>query len=166
MLSIARSVAVVLSGNRMIYKFGPGGPTFKMLGGGALNVGFGIQLSYPLLFLIVLTIIMAVVYKMTAWGRHVLRDRRQRAGGAPDRRAGQPRQGAGLCRLRRSRPPFAAMLSVGWQGSAINALGTGYELRAIAAAVIGGANLMGGEGERLRRLHRRGAASRSSATRC
>ena len=29
MLSVARSVAVVLSGNRMIYNFGPGGPAFK-----------------------------------------------------------------------------------------------------------------------------------------
>ena len=35
---------------------------------------------------------------------------------------------------------------VGWQGSAINALGTGYELRVIASTVIGGTNLMGGEG--------------------
>ena len=39
-----------------------------------------------------------------------------------------------------------AVLIVGWQGSAINALGTGYELRVIASTVIGGANLMGGEG--------------------
>ena len=38
------------------------------------------------------------------------------------------------------------MLIVGWQGSAINALGQGYELRVIASTVIGGANLMGGEG--------------------
>jgi ribose transport system permease protein len=35
---------------------------------------------------------------------------------------------------------------LGWQGSAINALGQGYELRVIAATVIGGANLMGGAG--------------------
>ena len=35
---------------------------------------------------------------------------------------------------------------VGWTGSAINALGQGYELRAIASTVIGGANLMGGAG--------------------
>ena len=40
---------------------------------------------------------------------------------------------------------FAAILTVGWAGSAINALGTSYELLAISAAVIGGANLMGGE---------------------
>src|SRR5204862_8360042 len=41
---------------------------------------------------------------------------------------------------------ISAILIVGWQGSAINALGTGYELRVIASTVIGGANLMGGEG--------------------
>jgi ribose transport system permease protein len=41
---------------------------------------------------------------------------------------------------------IAAILIVGWQGSAINGLGTGYELRVIASTVIGGANLMGGEG--------------------
>ena len=40
---------------------------------------------------------------------------------------------------------FAAILTVGWSGSAINALGASYELLAISAAVIGGANLMGGE---------------------
>jgi ribose transport system permease protein len=72
MLAIARSVAVVLSGNRMIYKFGPGGAQFKILGGGELPLGHSFSLSYPLLFLIVLTAVLAVVYKMTAWGRHVL----------------------------------------------------------------------------------------------
>ena len=41
---------------------------------------------------------------------------------------------------------LAAVMIIGWQGSAINALGTGYELRVIASTVIGGANLMGGEG--------------------
>jgi ribose transport system permease protein len=34
----------------------------------------------------------------------------------------------------------------GWQGSALNNMGTGWELRVIAGTVIGGANLMGGEG--------------------
>jgi ribose transport system permease protein len=72
MLAIARSAAVVLSGNRMLYNFGPGGPGFKILGGGALNIGPTLQLSYPLLFLIVLTALLGVVYKMTSWGRHVL----------------------------------------------------------------------------------------------
>ena len=42
------------------------------------------------------------------------------------------------------RPSRRSWLSAG-TGSAINALGTTYELLAISAAVIGGANLMGGE---------------------
>ena len=41
---------------------------------------------------------------------------------------------------------IASVMIVGWQGSAINALGQGYELRVIASTVIGGANLIGGEG--------------------
>src|SRR5262249_2003893 len=41
---------------------------------------------------------------------------------------------------------IASILLLGYNGSAINALGTGYELRVIAAAVIGGAGPMGGPG--------------------
>jgi ribose transport system permease protein len=48
MLAIARSAAVVLSGNRMLYKFGPGGVQFKILGGGELSLGHSFALSYPL----------------------------------------------------------------------------------------------------------------------
>jgi ribose transport system permease protein len=144
MLAIARSVAVVLSGNRMLYKFGPSGPAFKYLGGGSLPIANGIEISFPLVFLVILTLILAVVYKMTAWGRHVL------AIGGNEQAAlltGVPVnvvkvQAYVVSGLAAS---FAAILSVGWAGSAINALGTSYELLAISAAVIGGANLMGGE---------------------
>jgi ribose transport system permease protein len=144
MLAIARSAAVVLSGNRMLYNFGPGGPAFKILGGGALNIGPTFQLSYPLLFLIVLTAILGVVYKMTSWGRHVLaiggNEHAALLTGVPVNRIKvQVYVVSGLAAA------FAAILSVGWEGSAINALGQSYELLAISAAVIGGANLMGGE---------------------
>jgi len=144
MLSIARSVAVVLSGNRMIYNFGPGGPGFKVLGAGSLDLSGKFQVSYPLLFLIVLTIILAIVYKMTAWGRHVLsiggNEQAALLTGVPVNRIKvQVYVVSGLA------ASFAAILSVGWTGSAINALGVTYELLAISAAVIGGANLMGGE---------------------
>jgi ribose transport system permease protein len=144
MLAIARSCAVVLSGNRMLYKFGAGGPQFKTLGGGELKLGATFSLSYPLLFLIVLTAVLAVVYKMTSWGRHVLaiggNEQAALLTGVPVRRVKvQVYVVSGLAAA------FAAILDVGWAGSAINALGTGYELLAISAAVIGGANLMGGE---------------------
>ena len=144
MLAIARSAAVVLSGNRMLYNFGPGGPAFKILGGGALNIGPSFQLSYPLLFLIVLTAVLGVVYKMTSWGRHVfaIGGNEQAAlltGVSVNRIKIEVYVVSGLA------ASFAAILAVGWEGSAINALGQSYELLAISAAVIGGANLMGGE---------------------
>ncbi len=144
MLAIARSVAVVLSGNRMIYKFGPGGPPFKALGSGAWHITPTFELSSPLLFLIVFTFLLAVVYKMTSWGRHVL------AIGGNEQAAlltGVPvnRIKVQVYVFSALTAAFAAILSVGWAGSAINALGATYELLAISAAVIGGANLMGGE---------------------
>ena len=144
MLAIARSAAVVLSGNRMLYNFGPGGAAFKALGGGALAITPTVQLSYPLLFLIVLTALFGAVYKMTSWGRHVfaIGGNEQAAlltGVAVNRIKVEVYVVSGLAAA------FAAILSVGWEGSAINALGQSYELLAISAAVIGGANLMGGE---------------------
>jgi ribose transport system permease protein len=144
MLAIARSAAVVLSGNRMLYNCGPGGPAFKALGSGSLSITPKIALSYPLLFLIVLTFILALVYKMTSWGRHVLaiggNEQAALLTGVPVNRVKvQVYVVSGLSAA------FAAILSVGWAGSAINALGATYELLAISAAVIGGANLMGGE---------------------
>jgi ribose transport system permease protein len=144
MLAIARSVAVVLSGNRMIYKFGPGGPGFKALGSGSWSITPKLALSSPLLFLILFTFILGLVYKMTSWGRHVLaiggNEQAALLTGVPVNRVKvQVYVFSGLTAA------FAAILSVGWAGSAINALGATYELLAISAAVIGGANLMGGE---------------------
>ena len=149
MLSVARSVAVVLSGNRMIYNFGPGGPAFKWLGSGRLDLFRAghetLSLSNPLMILVVLTAIFAVVLKMTAWGRYILaiggNETAALLTGVPVRWIKiQCYIVSGLAAA------LAGILNVGWSGSAINALGTGYELLAISAAVIGGASLMGGEG--------------------
>ena len=144
MLSIARSCAVVLSGNRMLYNFGPGGPAFKSLGNGALTIYGPFQLSYPLLFLVVLACVLAWVYKMTSFGRHVLAIGGNEAAalltGVPVKRVKVL-----VYVLSGLAAAFAAVLNVGWAGSAINALGQSYELLAISAAVLGGANLMGGE---------------------
>ena len=81
---------------------------------------------------------------MTSWGRHVLaiggNEQAALLTGVPVNRVKvQVYVFSGLTAA------FAAILSVGWAGSAINALGATYELLAISAAVIGGANLMGGE---------------------
>lgn len=140
MLSFARSLAVVLSQNQMIYQLGPGGPTFKAIGGGAL---FGI--ANPVWVLVVLTAVFAVILNFTSWGKHLYaiggNENAARLTGVPVTRVKmQAYVISGLTAA------ISAILVVGWQGSAINALGTGYELRVIASTVIGGANLMGGEG--------------------
>jgi ribose transport system permease protein len=140
MLSAARSVAVVLSGNKMLYNFGPGGPAFKSIGAGAI-----LGIANPVWVLVVLTLTMFVVMRMTTWGRHLLavggNEHAANLTGVPVKRIKlQAYTISGLSGA------IASILSVGWAGSAINSLGTGYELRAIASTVIGGANLMGGEG--------------------
>jgi len=140
MLSFARSLAVVLSGNRMIYNFGAGGPAFKSIGGGAF-----LGLSHVLWALIILAVVFGIILKFTTWGRHVYaiggNEQAARLTGVPvDRIKLETYMVSGFTAA------IASILTVGWQGSAINALGTGYELRVIASTVIGGANLIGGEG--------------------
>ncbi len=140
MLSIARSLAIVLSQNRMIYEFGPYGDAFNEIGGGDI-----LGLANPVWMLIVLTLVFAFVFNFTRWGRYLYaiggNEGAARMTGVPvDRIKLQAYIVSGLT------AGIAAVMIVGWQGSAINALGQGYELRVIASTVIGGANLMGGEG--------------------
>jgi ribose transport system permease protein len=150
MLSFARSMAIVLSQNQMIYKLGSGGPIFKEIGGGSfphytIN-GVTVQgLANPVWMLIFLALAMGLILKFTTFGRYLYsiggNEQAARLTGVPvDRVKMTAYIISGLMAA------ISAILIVGWQGSAINALGTGYELRVIASTVIGGANLMGGEG--------------------
>jgi ribose transport system permease protein len=138
MLSIARSLAVVLSENRMIYQFGPSGDAFIEIGGGAI-----LGIANPVWALVLLALVFGFVFNCTAWGQYLYaigsNENAARLTGVPVRRVklqayvvSGPHGGA------------RSVLIVGWQGSAINALGQGYELRVIASTVIGGADLMGG----------------------
>jgi ribose transport system permease protein len=140
MLSIARSLALVVSNNKMFYEFGPDETMFLELGGGQT---FGI--ANPVLILIVLTAIFGFVLNFTIWGRHVYaiggNEQAARLTGVPvDRIKVSVYM---LCSLMAG---ISAILMVGWLGSVTNALGLTYELQVIASTVIGGANLMGGEG--------------------
>jgi ribose transport system permease protein len=140
MLSIARSLAIVLSENKMIYDFGPWGDTFNSLGGGAI-----LGIANPVWALVVLALIFGFVFNFTSWGNYLYaiggNENAARLTGVPVRRMKlQAYVVSGLTAA------LAAILIVGWQGSAINALGQGYELRVIASTVIGGADLMGGQG--------------------
>jgi ribose transport system permease protein len=140
MLSVGRSLAIVLSQNKMIYEFGPYGDTFNAIGGGEI---FGV--ANPVWMLVAMTLIFSFVFNFTSWGRYLYaiggNETAARMTGVPvDRIKLQAYMVSALTAA------IAAVMIVGWQGSAINALGQGYELRVIASTVIGGANLMGGEG--------------------
>jgi ribose transport system permease protein len=138
-LSIARSAAVLLSQNKMIYQFGPWADQFFEIFGGQFIVANSVWL------LIVMTLAFAFVLNTSAWGRHLFaiggNEQAAQLTGVPVMRV--KLQAYVFCSLCAA---IAAIMLLGWQGSAINALGTGYELRVIASTVIGGTNLIGGEG--------------------
>jgi ribose transport system permease protein len=140
MLSVARSLAIVLSQNKMIYEFGPYGDTFNAIGGGDI-----LGVANPVWLLLLMTVVFAFIFNFTAWGRYLhaigSNENAARLTGVPVDRV---KLGAYL--VSGLTAAIASVMIVGWQGSAINALGQGYELRVIASTVIGGANLIGGEG--------------------
>jgi ribose transport system permease protein len=140
MLSVGRSLAVVLSQNKMIYDFGPASDTVFAIGGGQL-----LGVANPVWVLLLLTALFAAVLRLTRWGRYLyaIGGNEQAARLTGVNVAGVKFSAYVVSALTAA---LAAVLIIGWQGSAINALGTGYELRVIASTVIGGANLMGGEG--------------------
>ena len=63
MLSVARSAAMVLSNNKMIYQFGPDEKLLFWLGGGST---FGI--ANPVIALVMLAVITGLLLKWTRWG--------------------------------------------------------------------------------------------------
>ena len=95
MLSIARSIAIVLSQNKMIYEFGPYGDAFNEIGGGEI-----LGLANPVWMLISPGAGVRLRLQLHPLGPLSLCDRRQRDGGAHDRRPGRPDQAPGLHRLR------------------------------------------------------------------
>lgn len=140
MLSVGRSLALVISGSRTIFDFGPDGPKLLALGGGST---FGV--ANPVWFLVVFAVLFWFAFGWTRWGRYVFA-----VGG--NRHAanltGVPVRAVicsvyVLCGLMAG---VAAILEVGWLGAVTTGLGTGDELRVIAATVIGGTNLVGGVG--------------------
>ena len=153
MLSIARSLAVVFSGNQMLYKFGPDAPIVKAIGQARWPMqteGDWIpdwipQLSSHFWVMIVLALWVGYMFNFKAWGRHLFaiggNENAARLTGVPvDWIKFQAYVFSAFT------ASVASLLLLGYNGSAINAMGQGYELRVIAATVIGGANLMGGAG--------------------
>jgi ribose transport system permease protein len=140
MLSIARSAAMVLSNNKMIYQFGPDHDKFLWLGGGSI---YGI--ANPVIALALLGVITAFALKWTRWGCHVFAiGGNQKAAdltGVPVRRVK-----ISVYMFSALTAGIAGVLEAGWLGGVTTNLGQSMELSVIAATVIGGANLTGGTG--------------------
>jgi ribose transport system permease protein len=140
MLSIGRSLALAISDNKFFHKLGPDEDFLLWVGGGK---SFGI--AHPVIAMVVLALIMGFVFKYTRYGRHLYA-----IGGNEhaSQLTGVPVDALKLSVyvLSGFMTAIAAILMVGWLGSVTNGIGIGYELRVIASTVIGGVNLLGGEG--------------------
>lgn len=140
MLSLARSIAMVLSNNRMIYQFGPDEKALFWLGGGSTA-----GIANPVIALVVLAIVTGLVLKWTRWGTWVFAiGSNQHAAiltGIPVRRLK-----VSVYMFSSLMAGIAGVLEAGWLGGVTTNLGQSMELSVIAATVIGGANLMGGAG--------------------
>lgn len=140
-MSIARALALVVTRGKSIDEFRPSyDDPFYLLGGGAT---FG--LPNPFLLFVAVTVIGWVVLNKTVYGRQLY------AVGGNEKAARLT--GLNVDRLKISVYVVSAVLAgvagiveVSYLSSAISNQGLGKELSVIAAAVIGGTNLSGGEG--------------------
>ena len=140
MLSVARSAAMVLSNNRMIYQFGPDEKALFWLGGGST-----LGIANPVIALVLLAVITGLMLKWTRWGTRIFAiGSNQHAAlltGVPVRRLK-----VSVYMFSSLTAGIAGILEAGWLGGVTTNLGQSMELSVIAATVIGGANLMGGAG--------------------
>jgi ribose transport system permease protein len=167
MMSLARSLAMVLSGNQMVYQFGADHGKLVALGGGStrdwfmalagiagpettLGSFFGslsqiVVIPNPAVVLALFALLFGFAFRWTALGRHIFaiggNERAATLNGVPVRRIK-----VSVYMLSAFMAGIAGILQVGWLGTITTGMGTGMELVVIAAVVIGGANLAGGSG--------------------
>lgn len=149
MLSIARGIATLWAGGYAIpLAFGDGPdlapPSFKALFAGEVTI-LGLDIPVQVFYFIGIGIIATILLKRTGFGRYIYavggNDTAARLSGVNVNRVRVIV--FGICGLLSA---LAALLHAALvnQGSPID--GSGYELNAIAAVVIGGTSLMGGVG--------------------
>jgi ribose transport system permease protein len=147
MMTIARSIGMVLSNNKLIYEFGPDQAILFSIGGGSQLV-FGVPVPNPLIFMVVLALLVGFALRWTRWGRYLYAiggsEKAALANGLPVRTIK-----VSVYVFCGFTAGLTGFLETGWLGSVTTGLGTGMELTVIAATVIGGANLAGGSGTAL-----------------
>jgi ribose transport system permease protein len=140
MLSIARSLAMVLSNNTVVYEFGPDHQKLLALGGGAT-----LGIANPVLYMVVLALIVGFMLRWTRYGRWIFaiggNEKAATLTGVPVRAIKMS-----VYMISSLSAGIAGIVMTGWLGAVTTNIGAGMELQVIAAAVIGGANLAGGIG--------------------
>ncbi len=141
MLSIARSLAMVASGNTVVFQFGPDHDKLLALGGGAWFFG----IANPVMYMVVLALITGFVLRWTRFGRYLYaiggNEHAATLTGVPVRNIK-----VAVYMFSSLSAGLAGIIQTGWLGAVTTNIGAGMELQVIAAAVIGGANLAGGVG--------------------
>ena len=167
MMSLARSIAMVMSNNTMVFDFGRDHAKFIGLGGGSTREWFTglatlvgpesvlgsfaswlalhLVIPNPAIFLLVFALLFGFAFRWTRWGRHIFaiggNEQAAEMTGVPVRNIK-----VSVYVLSALVAGIAGVLQVGWLGTITTGMGSGMELIVIAAVVIGGANLMGGSG--------------------
>ena len=140
-LSIARSLAMVTSGNTVVFEFGPDHEKLLSLGGGAWFFG----IANPVIYMIVLALITGFVLRWTRFGRYLYaiggNEHAATLTGVPVKQIK-----VAVYMISSLTAGIAGIVQTGWLGAITTNIGTGLELQVIAAAVIGGAALVGGSG--------------------
>ena len=141
MLSVARSLAMVASGNTVVFEFGPDHAKLLALGGGAWLFG----IANPVVYTIILGLLTGFVLRWTRFGRYLFaiggNEHAATLTGVPVRAIK-----VAVYMISALSAGLAGIIETGWLGAVTTNIGTGMELQVIAAAVIGGANLAGGGG--------------------
>jgi len=139
-LSIGRSICMAVTQGRPVSEFGPDAELFFALGGSEL-----LGIAMPVWILLGLALALSSTLRLSAWGKHVF------AIGGNEHAA--ELTGVPVARVKISVYMIASLLAgiggillTSFLSSVTANLAEGYELRVIASAVIGGANLTGGEG--------------------
>ncbi len=138
MLAMSRSIAMVISNNKMVYEFGPDQDLFEWIGGESV-----LGVPNVVWVLTAMTALFWWIWRYSQWGRWVIaiggNAKAAKLSGIPvERVIVSVYVVCSVC------TGIAAFMFIGYTGSATNGMGVTYELNVIAATVIGGANLMGG----------------------
>ncbi|EHK90447.1 ABC transporter permease [Aggregatibacter actinomycetemcomitans] len=142
MMGIARGLALTLSNGKTIYNFPE---ALRFFGNGRLNITDGFGIPTPVIIALIVVLISFYILTQTVFGRQVYA-----LGG---NREAVRLSGINVNKLEiktyvinGALAAIGAVILVGRLNAAQPIAGTGYELDAIAATVIGGTSLMGGVG--------------------